>query len=93
MTLPEVEAPLVSVVMVTHGGGEVALDAVKALAEQPTYLYELIWRRQRVARRDGGQLDAFANAMRSSRTRATTCWVRSWVESGCGARERYLPSA
>jgi GT2 family glycosyltransferase len=42
VTLPDVEAPLVSVVMVTHGGGEVALDAVRALAEHTDPVYELI---------------------------------------------------
>ena len=42
VTLPDIEAPLVSVIMVTHGGGEIALDAVKALAEHTDPIYELI---------------------------------------------------
>jgi O-antigen biosynthesis protein len=42
LTLSEEGAPLVSVVMVTHGGGEVALDAVEALAKNTEPLFELI---------------------------------------------------
>ena len=42
MQLPDIKEPLVSVVMVTHGSGEVALDAVKALADHTNSLYELI---------------------------------------------------
>jgi O-antigen biosynthesis protein len=42
LTLPEVTEPLVSVVMVTHGGGETALGAVEALIENTDAPFELI---------------------------------------------------
>jgi GT2 family glycosyltransferase len=42
LELPEVTAPIVSVVMVTHGGGETALSAVEALIENTDPVYELI---------------------------------------------------
>jgi O-antigen biosynthesis protein len=42
LRLPDFEAPLVSVVMVTYGGGETALRAVETLIENTEPLYELI---------------------------------------------------
>jgi GT2 family glycosyltransferase len=42
VTLPEATEPLVSVVMVTHGGGETALGAVEALIENTDAPFELI---------------------------------------------------
>jgi GT2 family glycosyltransferase len=42
LTLPEVATPLVSVVMVTHGGGETAVRAVESLIENTEPVYELI---------------------------------------------------
>ena len=42
LTVRTVEAPLVSVVMVTHGGGETALEAIKALIENTNEPFELV---------------------------------------------------
>jgi GT2 family glycosyltransferase len=42
IALPEVTTPAVSVVMVTYGGGETALDAVEALVKETDPCYELI---------------------------------------------------
>ena len=42
LSLPEVTAPLVSVVMVTYGGAETALRTVEALIENTEPLYELV---------------------------------------------------
>lgn len=42
LKLPEASAPLVSVVMVTHGGGEVALEAVEALVVNTRAPFDLI---------------------------------------------------
>jgi len=42
LTLPEVTTPLVSVVMVTHGGGKTALDAIEALIRNTDEPFELI---------------------------------------------------
>ena len=42
LALPEATEPLVSVVMVTHGGGETALGAIEALIENTDTPFELI---------------------------------------------------
>ena len=42
VALPRVETPIVSVVMVTYGGGETALKAVDALASNTEPCYELV---------------------------------------------------
>jgi O-antigen biosynthesis protein len=42
LTVPEAAAPLVSVVMVTHGGGETAVEAIEALIENTDVPFELI---------------------------------------------------
>lgn len=42
ITLPDVAAPLVSVVMVTHGGGATALEAIEALVANTDPCYELL---------------------------------------------------
>jgi GT2 family glycosyltransferase len=42
LTLPEVESPLVSVVLVTYGGGETTLQAITALVENTEPCYEVL---------------------------------------------------
>ena len=42
LTVPETGTPLVSVVMVTYGGGETALEAIEALIEHTDASFELI---------------------------------------------------
>jgi GT2 family glycosyltransferase len=42
LAVPAVESPLVSVVMVTHGGGETALEAIEALVQNTQEPFELV---------------------------------------------------
>jgi GT2 family glycosyltransferase len=64
IALPDVTTPLVSVIMVTHGGGATAVQAIAALVEHTDPCYELI-----VV--DNASHDDTLDQLRSSLTRAT----------------------
>ena len=91
LTVRTVEAPLVSVVMVTHGGGETALEAIEALIENTKRAVRADIVDNASGRRNGGAAaGAHRRARRSSRTRTTSASPEARTRGGACAPGAYL---